>query len=116
MFLFSALFLPVGSLIKPRITLAAEVLALRQQLFVLQRSVKRPQLRRRNRFFWLMLSQRWKDWREALIIVRLETVLKWHREGFRLYRRWKSKAPIGRPKIDLEIRDLIRRMSRENPL
>jgi len=63
-----------------------------------------------------MLSRLWKEWREALIIVQPETVLKWHREGFRLYWRWKSKAPIGRPKIDLEIRELIRRMSRENPL
>ena len=51
-----------------------------------------------------------------MIIVKPETVLKWHREGFRLDWRWKSKAPIGRPKIDLEIRELIRRMSRENPL
>src|SRR5215510_12715965 len=113
---FSALFLFVGSLFKPRIALAAEVLALRQQLVVLQRTVKRPQLRRRDRFFWVRLSQLWKDWRDALIIVKPETVLKWHREGFRLDWRWKSKAPIGRPKIDLEIRELIRRMSRENPL
>jgi putative transposase len=49
-----------------------------------------------------MLSQLWKDWREALTIVKHETVVKWHREGFRLYWRWKSKAPNGLPKIDLE--------------
>jgi hypothetical protein len=116
MFFFSALFLLVGSLIKPRITLAAEVLVLRQQLAVLQRSVKRPRLRRRDRFFWVKLSRLWKNWRDALIIVKPETVVKWHREGFRLYWRWKSRAPIGRPKIDLEVRELIRRMSRENPL
>src|ERR1044071_2521777 len=116
MFVFSALILFVGSLFKPGIALAAEALALRQQLAVLQRSVKRPQLRRRDRFFWVMLSQLWKDWREALIIVKPETVVKWHREGFRHYWRWKSKAQIGRPKIDLELRKLIRKMSRENPL
>ena len=51
-----------------------------------------------------------------LIIVKPETVIKWHREGFRLYWRWKSKAPIGRPQVDKEIRELIRRISRENPL
>jgi putative transposase len=63
-----------------------------------------------------MLSQLWKDWREALIIVKPETVVKWHREGFRHYWRWKSKATIGRPKIDLKVRELIRKMSLENPL
>jgi putative transposase len=54
--------------------------------------------------------------RDALIIVKPDTVIKWHREGFRLYWRWKSKAPIGRPTIDNETRELIRRISRENPL
>ena len=49
-------------------------------------------------------------------IVKPETVIKWHRQGFKLYWRWKSKAPVGRPKIDKEIRELIRKMSRENPL
>ena len=51
-----------------------------------------------------------------MIIVKPQTVIKWHRQGFRLYWRWKSKAPVGRPKIDKEIRELIRKMSRENPL
>jgi putative transposase len=116
MLILSALCLFLRSLILPRITLAAEILAVRQQLAVLNRSVKRPQLRRQDRFFWVMLSRLWKNWREALIIVKPETVIKWHREGFRLYWRWKSKAPIGRPKIDKDLRDLIRRLSRENPL
>ena len=58
----------------------------------------------------------WKNWREVLIIVKPETVIKWHRQGFRLYWRWKSKAPVGRPKIDKEIRELIGKISRENPL
>jgi putative transposase len=116
MFILSALFLFFLSLIKPRIVLATEILALRQQLVVLNRTVKRPQLRRQDRFFWVMLSRLWKGWREVLIIVKPETVVKWHRQGFRLYWRWKSKAPIGRPQIDKEIRELIRRMSRENPL
>jgi putative transposase len=116
MLILSALCLFLRSLILPRLTLAAEILAVRQQLAVLNRSVKRPQLRRQDRFFWVMLSRLWKNWREALIIVKPETVIKWHRQGFRLYWRWKSKAPIGRPKIDKDLRDLIRRLSRENPL
>jgi putative transposase len=51
-----------------------------------------------------------------LIIVKPETVIRWHRQGFKLYWRWKSKAPVGRPKIDKEVRDLIKRMSLENHL
>ncbi len=116
MVLVSALFWLIRSLIAPRTALAAENLALRQQLAVLNRKFHRPQLRRRDRFFWVILSQLWQDWRQVLIIVKPETVIKWHRRGFKLYWRWKSKAPVGRPKIDKEIRELIKRMSLENPL
>ena len=72
-------------------------MVLRQQLLVLNRTVKQPKLRRRDRLFLVCLSKLWGGWREALIIVKPDTVIKWHREGFRLYWRWKSKAPIGRP-------------------
>src|SRR5215813_2094562 len=116
MVLVSALFLLIRSLIVHRTTLAAENLALRQQLAILNRKIHRPQLRRRDRFFWVILSRLWKNWREVLIIVKPDTVIRWHRQGFKLYWRWKSKAPIGRPKIDKEIRELIKRMSLENPL
>jgi hypothetical protein len=116
MAIFSALFLFFRSLFFSRISLATEILVLRQQLLVLNRTVKRPNLRPRDRLFWVCLSRLWKDWRDALIIVKPDTVIKWHREGFRLYWRWKSKAPIGRPTIDKEIRELIRRISSENPL
>jgi putative transposase len=116
MSIFSTLFLFFRSLFASRISLATEILVLRQQLLVLNRTVKRPKLRWRDRLFWVCLSRLWKDWREALIIVNPETVIKWHREGFSLYWRWKSKTPIGRPPIDKEIRELIRRISRENPL
>jgi putative transposase len=109
MAIFSAFFLFFRSLFFSRILLATEIL-------VLNRTVKRPNLRPRDRLFWVCLSRLWKDWRDALIIVKPDTVIKWHREGFRLYWRWKSKAPIGRPTIDKEIRELIRRISRENPL
>jgi len=116
MVLISAIFWLIRSLIVSRTALAAENLALRQQLAVLNRKIHRPQLHRRDRFFWVILSQLWMNWREVLIIVKPETVIKWHRQGFRLYWRWKSKAPVGRPKIDKEIRELIGKMSRENPL
>jgi hypothetical protein len=109
MALVSALFWLIRSLIAPRTSLVAENLALRQQLAVLNRKVRRPQLHRRDRFFWVILSQLWKNWRQVLIIVKPETVIKWHRQGFNLYWRWKSKAPVGRPKIDKEIRDMRRR-------
>jgi transposase InsO family protein len=66
--------------------------------------------------FWVWLDRLWPNWRSALGIVQPETVIKWHRMGFKLYWRWKSKAgKAGRPSIDCEIRTLIRRMSRENP-
>jgi putative transposase len=116
MFILSAIFLYLRSLFVPRFVLATEILVLRQQLIVLNRTVKRPKLRRLDRLFWVSLSKLWKDWREVLVIVKPETVVRWHREGFRLYWRWKSRAPVGRPPIDHEIRDLIRRMSLENPL
>ena len=77
MVLVSALFLLIRSLIIHRTTLAAEDLALRQQLAILNRKIHRPQLHRRDRFFWVILSRLWKNWREVLIIVKPETVIKW---------------------------------------
>lgn len=97
-----------------RAALAAENLALRQQLNVLRRSIKRVRLRKRDRAFWAVLSRIWNGWRSSLMIVKPETVIRWHRYGFRLYWRWKSRRG-GRPKKDAGIRYLIRRMSRENP-
>src|SRR3989454_11200796 len=93
-----------------------ENVVLRHQLAVLQRSVGRPRLRRRDRLFWVALSQLWAGWRASLLIVQPATVLAWHRQGFQLYWRWKSRCcSAGRPPLDLELRTLIRRMARENP-
>ncbi len=102
-------------LLHSRAALAAENLALRQQLAVLQRSVRRPRLHRRDRIFWVWLSRLWRGWRSSLLVVQPETVIRWHRQGFRLYWRWKSRSGCGRPQLDAEIRLLIRRMSRDNP-
>ena len=100
----------------PKVHLAVENLALRQQLAVCRQSVKRPKLRPRDRVFWVLLSRLWSNWRSALAIVQPETVIQWYRMGFKLYWHWKSRAgKPGRPPIEREIRDLIRRMSRENP-
>ncbi len=103
-------------ILRDRTELAAENLALRQQLAVLQSNSKRPRLRKRDRIFWAILSQAWSNWRSALLIVQPDTVVRWHRTGLKLFWCWKSRTgKAGRPKIDAEIRRLIRRMSRENP-
>jgi hypothetical protein len=87
-----------------------EILALRHQLMVLQRRTsKRPSLKTADRLLWVMLSRVWAEWRRAIVIVKPETVIAWHRKGFRLYWRWKSRAGKGgRPCVSLEIRELIR--------
>ena len=109
-------FLLLRSVFRRRRDLILENLALRQQLAVQQRTIKRPKLQNRDRRFWAWLSRLWPDWKSTLIIVKPETVVKWHRQKFKLYWRRKSQAgTVGRPKISQEIRDLIRQMSRENP-
>jgi putative transposase len=104
----------IRAIFASRAAIAAENLALRHQLGVLQRSVKRPRLRQRDRIFWVWLSRLWPDWRDSLAIVKPATVIRWHRDGFKLYWRWKSRGKPGRPKINADIRSLIQRMCREN--
>jgi hypothetical protein len=98
-----------------RAALAAENMMLRQQLIVVHRSTPRPKFRRIDRVLLCWLSRLWSGWRSALLIVQPDTVTRWHRQGFKLYWRWKSRKKPGRPKIDTEVRSLIRRMCRENP-
>ena len=100
-----------------RAALYTEFLALRQQVAVLKRKRPRPSLRKADRVFWVILSYLWPGWRHALVIVRPETVIGWHRKGFRLFWTWKSRrGKPGRPPVSREIRDLVREMSRENTL
>jgi transposase InsO family protein len=106
----------VRALATERTRLALENLALRQQLTVLQRSVERPKLNDGDRMFWSMACEFLENWKEHLVIVKPETVLRWHRRGFRYYWRWKSRSKPGRPKLDAQVVALIRRMSKENPL
>ena len=105
------------SALRSQRALALENLVLRHQLEVLGRSVRKPRLSNRDRIFWVFIMRIWKDWRRPLTIVRPETVIRWHRQGFRLYWRWKSRPRWpGRRSVPKEISDLIRRMSRANPL
>jgi hypothetical protein len=78
---------------------------------------RRPRLSRADRVLWAWLSRVWIDWREALVIVKPETVIAWHRKGFRLVWTWKARlGRPGRPSVSREVRQLIRQVSRENPL
>jgi putative transposase len=102
--------------LKSRATLQTEILALRHQIAILQQaSDKRPRLRWMDRIFWVWLSQLWSGWRSSIKIVKPETVIAWHRKGFRLFWRWKSRRH-GRPNTRRDIRTLIRKMSKANPL
>ena len=107
----------LSSMVRPRAALALENLALRHQVGVLQRSVrKRPKLTTGDRLFWVCLSRLWCDWRSALVIVKPETVVAWHRAGSRLSWTWKvRRGQPGRPVVSREFRELIRKMCRENP-
>src|SRR5881296_3308361 len=97
-------------------SLALENLALRQQLAVWKARQPRPRLTEMDRIFWILLSRLWTSWRDSVHVVRPETVVGWHRHGFRCYWAWKSRRRWGRPAIGRDLRDLIRQMSRANPL
>ena len=103
--------------LRSRADLQLENVALRHQLGVLRRGSKRPHLRQTDRLLWAWLSRTWPGWRDAVVIVKPETVIAWRRRKFREY--WtklsRSGKP-GRPKVAKEVRDLIRQMSIANPL
>jgi hypothetical protein len=106
----------LGAFFRSRCNLGLEILALRQQLGVLKRTIARPRLRIQDRIFWILLRRLWTAWSQTLILVKPETVVAWHRAAFRLFWRFGSQAGSrGRPKIDAEPRSLIRRMVKENP-
>ena len=93
---------------------ALEVLALRQQVAVLKRRHPRPAVNRLDRLLWMWLRRVWPRWKDALVIVKPKTVVGWHRAGFRLYWRWRSRSSRGRPKVTEEIRNLIHPIAAEN--
>src|SRR5712692_11113230 len=114
--LFVSLLFSVPACFRTRAALQAEILALRHQLFVLQRSNSghRVRLRATDRLLWVWLSRLWTGWRSALIIAKPETVIGWHRQGFRLYWKWKIRHAAGRPSVSGEVQDLVHRMSLAN--
>src|SRR5262249_44720408 len=112
---FSVVFATLLALFHRRAALELEILALRHQLGVLRRSVKQPKLTAADRYLWVWLCRLWRDWQSALVLVQPATVIAWHRRGLRLFWAWKSRHGPGRPAVTLDVRTLIRRMSRENP-
>ena len=112
-----ALGMFLADLFKSRRRLEAENLLLRHQLSVaLRRAPPRPRFRGIDRALLVWMIQLWPSLLGAVQIVQPETVLRWHRAGFSAFWRWNSRARAGRPKIDRELRELIQRMSMENPL
>src|ERR687892_2424513 len=102
---------------KSRSRLEAENAALRHQLIVLRRQVPgRVRLTNNDRWFFIQLYRWFPSTLQVLTIIRPETMVRWHRAGFRCYWRCKSRSLAGRPQIESDLRALIRRMSVENPL
>jgi hypothetical protein len=111
------LLLVARSRLKSRASVEAENLVLRQLVIVLSRkSRSRVRLGTLDRLIFVWLYRFFPSILNAIVIVKPETVIRWHRRGFRAYWRWRPHRRAGRPRIDGEIRDLIRRMSRDNPL
>ena len=112
-----ALGMFVADLFKSRSRLEAENLFLRHQLNIaLRRARPRLRLRGSDRVLLIWMTRLWPSLLGAVQVVQPETILRWHRAGFRMFWRWKSRNRAGRPRIDRGLRDLIQRMSRENPL
>jgi transposase InsO family protein len=107
----------LASPFKSRLWLEAENAALRHQLMVLRRRLHgRVRLTNHDRWFLIQLYRWFPSILQVLAIIKPETLVRWHRAGFRHYWRWKSRRRGGRPQIDTELRGLVRRMSVENPL
>lgn len=115
--LLRLLFAVLASLFKSRAGLQTEILVLRQQVNVLRRRMpRRPALTNIDRLVFVWLYRWWPSTAGAVAIIRPETVIRWHRLGFRAYWRWRSRSRVGRPKASTEVRALIRHMSQANPL
>lgn len=101
--------------VRTRHDLALEIVVLRQQVIVLKRRTKRPRLQCSDRVFWVLLRRCWPNWAKSLLIVKPETVIAWHRQGFRHFWRFRSRRKTaGRAKTPISIRSLIRLMRNEN--
>jgi putative transposase len=113
----AALLAFVATLFRARASLCLENLALRHQLAVYKQTVRRPRLRQTDRLFWVWLSRFWSGWQSALAFVQPRTVIAWQQQRFRHHwRRLSQRGKLGRPVIAREIRELIRNVSRANPM
>src|SRR5262245_13555826 len=117
--MFEHLLLLFGRLqatLRSRGDLVAENLLLRQRLAILMRPTrKRRRLGARDKLFWLIARLARRDRRRHLVLVTPETVIRWHRRGWRLFWRWRSRSRIGRPRVGVEVREPIATMARDNP-
>lgn len=111
-----ALAISLCDLFKSRRRLQAENLFLRHQLNIALRALPRRRLRGRDRALLVWMARMCPGLLDLAQVVKPQTILRWHRAGFRAFWRWKSRNRAGRPKIDRGLRDLIQQMSRENPL
>jgi len=109
-------FVALVSALRWRRDLVLDNLVLRQQLAMFRSRGKHPRIRPADRAFWVVLRRLWSCWADVLVILKPDTVVRWHRAGFKLYWNWLSRRGrrTGRPAIDAEIRDLIRKMASEN--
>jgi putative transposase len=103
-------------LTKRKSELVAENAFLRQQLIILRRQSKRPMCTKRDRSLLVLLARATQSWRQALLIVQPETLLRWHRQSFRLFWKHKSKATSHKPKVAVETILLIKEMAKNNRL
>ena len=111
-----ALFAFVASLFRSRVSLQLEIVALRHQLTLYQRSIRRPCVRPSDRILWAWLARHWTRWRDVLVFVQPATVLAWQRRRFRAHwARLGRPTPPGRPAVSEELRSLIRDISTANP-
>ena len=115
--MLTALITSFSASFRSRAALQLEILALRHQIGILQRSVKRPKLTPADRLLWVWLRTVWQDWQSGVFIIKASTVLGWQRDAFRRFWTWKiRRGKVGRPAVPKEVRQLIRTMSRENPI
>jgi putative transposase len=105
-----------ADLTRSKADLIAENALLRQQLIVLHRQVKKPTVSHSDRLWLVLLASRVKNWKQTLLTFKPDTLLRWHRQGFRLFWKFKSRHRGGRPPLDTETFALIRRMAQENRL
>ena len=116
--MFRCLLWGISAVFRPKLLLIADNLCLRQQLLVLHRRKPRPRFKDADRRFWIVACRGFLGWRSSLLILKPETVLRWHRQGWRTYWRWHSRrrGSRGRSPIAPELQALIRRMAIENRL